>query len=518
MTNLDKTPQWINQLLIDIADELDISQSEFEQAQISYNSLAKWLERPDSSVRQFVPDIYPQGSIKYGTVIKPLDVNGDYDVDLVLVLKELSTHQVSQKRLKDLVGEEILRYATTLRMKTKPENKRRCWTIHYSEGLRFHLDTLPAVPADEEVKQIFEKRGVHRDLVKAAISITDSESDNYDVIDPDWNHSNPAGYADWFYSRMKESRDFLLQENAKLAEAEQLPEFRLRTTLQQTIQLLKRHRDTLFGDDEEKPISIIITTLAAKAYSNEPSIADALVNVLRNMEQWIRQKTDDKIGRMVDWVENPVDPKENFADRWVEHPERRDLFFEWLEQARTYFTEICQGDNVQLVQNLLDSRMGSTIVKKAMGRNPKLYTESQRIASPATIAPVVDSRFDVPHRKSPRWPIQLSHSVGISGEAKRHGFRTRHLKGNDQILPKYIDLYFTAETNVSPPYDVYWQVVNTGAEASALGLKGLRGNIFIGSRIRKENTKYRGWHWIECFIVKDNVCIARSGEFVVNIK
>ena len=33
-----------------------------------------------------------------------------------------------------------------------------------------------------------------------------------------------------------------------------------------------------------------------------------------------------------------------------------------------------------------------------------------------------------------------------------------------------------------------------------------------------ERTKYAGMHWIECFIVKDGVLVARSGEFVVNIE
>lgn len=35
--------------------------------------------------------------------------------------------------------------------------------------------------------------------------------------------------------------------------------------------------------------------------------------------------------------------------------------------------------------------------------------------------------------------------------------------------------------------------------------------------VREEKTKYTGTHWVECFVVKENVCVARSGEFVVNI-
>ena len=71
------------------------------------------------------------------------------------------------------------------------------------------------------------------------------------------------------------------------------------------------------------------------------------------------------------------------------------------------------------------------------------------------------------------------------------------------------------------PYEVHWQVVNTGAEAYKAN--GLRGGFYKGTTethgtVRKENTEYKGKHWIECFIVKDGICCARSGEFVVNIE
>jgi hypothetical protein len=71
---------------------------------------------------------------------------------------------------------------------------------------------------------------------------------------------------------------------------------------------------------------------------------------------------------------------------------------------------------------------------------------------------------------------------------------------------------------VSAPYEVYWQVVNTGQEAHRAGQ--LRGDFYDSSssgRSRTESTLYQGMHWVEGFIVKDSVCVARTGEFVVNI-
>lgn len=42
-----------------------------------------------------------------------------------------------------------------------------------------------------------------------------------------------------------------------------------KTPLQRAVQILKRHRDIMFAGDEDKPVSIIITTLAAKAYQEK---------------------------------------------------------------------------------------------------------------------------------------------------------------------------------------------------------------------------------------------------------
>ena len=55
-------------LLEGIADALDIPDSYYEQAVKRYNSIGTWLERDESSVACYDPEIYPQGSFLLGTV------------------------------------------------------------------------------------------------------------------------------------------------------------------------------------------------------------------------------------------------------------------------------------------------------------------------------------------------------------------------------------------------------------------------------------------------------------------
>ena len=50
----------------------------------------------------------------------------------------------------------------------------------------------------------------------------------------------------------------------------------------------------------------------------------------------------------------------------------------------------------------------------------------------------------------------------------------------------------------------------------------LRGDFYTselegGKKIRKENTRYIGKHYVEAFLVSDGVCVGRSEPFEVNI-
>lgn len=112
-----------------------------------------------------------------------------------------------------------------------------------------------------------------------------------------------------------------------------VPAWTVKTTLQRTVQALKRHRDLFFADrPKDRPASIIITTLAGMAYSTGGSIYEVLTDVTAKMPGLVERRDG------VYWVENPVHPEESFADRWRRHPGRDRRFFEWMEQAHANST------------------------------------------------------------------------------------------------------------------------------------------------------------------------------------
>ena len=90
-------------LLERIAKALDIPESYHERAVKRYESIGAWLERDESSVARYRPEIYPQGSFRLGTVTKPLSDVEEYDLDLVSELS-LQKTGTSPKKAKEISG------------------------------------------------------------------------------------------------------------------------------------------------------------------------------------------------------------------------------------------------------------------------------------------------------------------------------------------------------------------------------------------------------------------------------
>ncbi len=269
------TKEQLNDLYERVIKTIEISDEMFDNAEKAYTDLGQWI---DDKTPTYRISIYPQGSFALGTVIKPIDDSEDYDLDLVCEFER--QYGLTAEELKCDVVKPLLK--TYKKTSVDIENKKRCWHVEYEELPNFHMDIIPAV---------------HRRLAKDYIDITnhDEETDTYEYIG-----SNPKGYIDWFNQRKKEARKRLVENYCREhterilchADIEQLKEYNFKTSLQKAIQILKRHRDIMFEDDTKnvKPISIIITTIAAELYNNEDNIVDTLSNILNNAEAHIRRK------------------------------------------------------------------------------------------------------------------------------------------------------------------------------------------------------------------------------------
>ena len=369
-------------VLTNLAESIDIPDSAYEAARNRYHDLGRWLsDQSKAKSAQYKPHIAPQGSFRLGTVTKPWK-RDDYDLDLYCKLQEgIRKWSHSQEQLKEFLGVDLNTYREERGITEILERKHRCWRMNYQDRLKFHLDSVPCIPETEQARQALQQRMIQagtsgllaRDVADLAVAITDDRKQSYRQISEDWLISNPEGYAKWFESRMKLAESLLRSRiiQAKVARVEDLPTYRWKTPLQMAIQILKRHRDVMFERKPDgKPISIIITTLAAQAYGGEFDLPTALEQILGKMEVNSREPR----------VPNPVNPVEDFADRWGRLEGRRlrleENFFIWLEQARSDIYKVTSSfDKEELKQHLRDSFgtvLDESVLSTIMGASPRI--------------------------------------------------------------------------------------------------------------------------------------------------
>ncbi len=359
----DKLKQYSNFLAAQASD-LDISPTVRQRAITSYKAVGEWLDGGEYKGALNGVSIHPQGSFEHGTVIKPLkgSKKAGYDIDLVCQLS-IQKDDTSASYIKGAIGQRLEEHETY--KKLLDDEGKRCWTLEYAEdndGVGFHLDVLPSVAESADKIEQLRLQTEHPELVDTAIAITNRDSDTA----YSWDTSNPRGYSEWFKVMNSSAfqliapfgRQQIFESNKLLfASVDDVPDQLIRTPLQQAIQIMKRHRDIRFaGQNSEdfKPISMIITTLAARLYENEADVFSALNNIaekLRLYSTLIEGRAPmiegDLIKKNPDgtWhVGNPVNNQENFADRWHEDGgARAEAFFEWASWV--------SGDLIEIARN-----------------------------------------------------------------------------------------------------------------------------------------------------------------------
>ncbi|MDH4338024.1 MAG: nucleotidyltransferase, partial [Candidatus Krumholzibacteria bacterium] len=237
----------LDALLSIICEELQLPTSEYDRAEEHYVAVGHWLDAEGSLLRSWKPVIYPQGSFRIGTTVKPLKED-EFDLDLVCEL-QLGEANIAPLSVLDMVERRLRDHGTYHNM---IERKRRCVRLTYAH--EFHLDILPARP--------------------------DGQASGTRVRIPDgdlsmWLPSDPRGYARWFEGQA---------ERIKLARVEPVPDQESvaeKSSLQRAVQLLKRWRDLAYQDNTDvAPRSIVLTTLAGECVVEATSTSAALREII----------------------------------------------------------------------------------------------------------------------------------------------------------------------------------------------------------------------------------------------
>lgn len=247
--------------------------------------------------------------------------------------------------------------------------------------------------------------------------------------------------------------------------------------------------------------SIIFTALIGdqiNAYDtiNEPGCYDDLPTALRSISK--RLSVYLQANPTMPAIYDPAGTGEDFAKRWH-------------QDGYAVFRDKIKGYAEKIEEAYLEENAEKSLAKwqDVFGRDFKeLVVKQSALLSPASEEFI---------EKYARVELVPKYSVQITGYVSKSGWQDPYyLKKRGDRVRKDRSIEFRVEAcNVPAPYDIYWKVRNNGEEATERGQ--LRGEITKdqGDRRKKESTSYRGNHYVECYIVKDGVCVARARQAVI---
>lgn len=238
--------------------------------------------------------------------------------------------------------------------------------------------------------------------------------------------------------------------------------------------------------------------------------ADHFITVLRNVS--VKYSNSDQVPQLQD----PGLPNNNIKTSMN------------IDEFKLFIGAV--NESLELAKHAIsenDELKSSMLWRKIFGVEYPLFEEGEDSATKAQSYEV--ALANTSHAETPQWPSSLGRYKVEIRAFVCHPRTKKVLSGlgtDSRVLTSGLSLKYIAKTNVNQPYEVYWQVVNTGQHASIK--KGLRGDFFRAKLrsgvlssdplINWEYTEYTGKHWIECFIIKDGLLVARSGKFFVKIK
>lgn len=348
------TNMQLDELLEQVCVALQITSSQYQNAEEKYRAVGRWLRAPESPLAKLNPEIYPQGSFALQTTTRAWTDEDEYDLDLVLQVKPTSDNPMTLYRLVERRLLEHSHYREIL------ESKRRCLCLNYTgDDGAFHMDILPA----------------RQDALRGGtcIEIPDRNTPT------EWQPSNPLGYQAWFESRAR----LWALERAKQEPLPGNPPADERPVLNRTVQLMKRRRDLMLHDREEyAPRSVLVTTLAGKYYRGEQDVITALMRVLAGVNSAIEAA---RPGRII--VCNPANEEERFCESFKTDEHYR-VFTDYIAQFQREVAALASITSLTNLEPALSAMFGSKVTKRALleygervstaRRDGRLYADAAR--------------------------------------------------------------------------------------------------------------------------------------------
>jgi hypothetical protein len=445
-----------------LKNTVNLNQTRVDQANAAFDTLTSFVKNA-AETKDIFKTSSRQGSLRQGTIIKPRTDETEFDVDMLVDVKDVSGWKAA-----DYLDAFHKAFKNSDRYKELVDRrgKTRCVTIDYATN-DFHVDIVPSI---EWSGQCY---------------IMNRRTNQFELTDGD-------GYAAWFSGRNE------ITGGAELV---------------RVVRLCKYLRD-----EHDWPVkSILLTTLVglqvydadkATTFADTPT---ALVNLLYRTDTWLQAQ------KQVPQIANPALPSEKFARHWDQETfdAFKKKFHKAAGEAAAAYNEADGDKSGEAWQKVFGDKF--PVLEEDLESGGEVVKASTLSLGQSTHARPLSDIAPNGARREGYLNIQ-AWTYSKNGKIKFDGI----LSGARVSAGRAIK--FRASTNVSRPYWLHWQVVNTGRHAA--GENALRGTFFrsknldsseTGNHDNWETTKYTGSHWIQCFAVRGGICVAQSERFIINI-
>lgn len=377
----------------------------------------------------------------------------DFDIDVAIIF-EKDNIPSSTSDTKDLVINFLKRYEHYF--KQKPKKKNNCMRIEYQDN--YHID----------------------------FAIYRVNNGCYEHCGLEWTDRNPRSINNWFHNKNN-------LYDGKLRKITRLIKY---------FSKARKEWDICGG--------LIITILVEEAL-NGTNLDIDIDNLLLNVIKAISERISHNLS-----VKNPTNNQELIKD---------DKNIERLKNLKEKLDEHISGLNYSYVNNNEDE------IKKKWNKFFKTdyFTSDLQQKN---------------RSEDNEMFIENLHSVVNKQSFRRFDIKCQRylFKDDNYNKPQVINCYngyefylsknrkekicFSIDTDIARPYTVLWKVKNNGK--TAIQNNNLRGEIYYGNTLehftenkssekRFENISFSGNHYVECYLIKNNCCIAtKRFDVIIN--
>jgi len=373
--------------------------------------------------------------------------SNDYDIDVAIVF-EKDNLPSGTTATKNMVVNALKK--KTKQFKVEPEAKTNCVRIVYAEG--YHIDFA-----------IYRRYKNGEDYI-------------YEHCGSEWRERDPRSLTQWFLDQNKE-KEYNLREVVRL------------------LKMFSKSRDGW----RNMPGGLIQSVLVDEQFQSYDRIDERFYYTVNSIKDRLAYNKE---------VYNPTDPNKSLKLVSKDSTKMDNLYNrlkDKLSKLDVLFTSSCTYNQaIEAWEEFFNHDYWTDQKEENRSSVAKSFalSEADELYNYRETEEFIQNKFPV------KTQYQLDLECKVTKNKKDIGWLQLMLRQRKILLPGY-DLEFMAFTNVPSPFKVFWKVKNRGRVAKMED--SVRGQIVQTDSLKhSESTSFKGDHYVECYIVKNGICVAKQ--------